>query len=81
MPSVLQPDGFDGWRSTEQFLDLVCADEDLLRAGFDAIIAAEWPTSPIGPTRERRRSLPPLRPGRAARGGEDTREGEDTRGR
>jgi hypothetical protein len=28
----------------EQFLVLLCADEGLLRAGFDAIIAAEWPT-------------------------------------
>src|SRR5664279_5317725 len=28
----------------EQFLALLCADEGLLRAGFDAIIAAEWPT-------------------------------------
>ena len=30
----------------EQFLELVCADEDLLRAEFDAIIAAEWPSPP-----------------------------------
>jgi hypothetical protein len=30
----------------EQFLDLVCADDELLRAEFDAIIAAEWPTPP-----------------------------------
>ena len=30
----------------EQFLDLLCSDEDLLRAEFDAIIAAEWPTPP-----------------------------------
>jgi len=26
----------------EEFLDLVCADEELLRAEFDAIIAQEW---------------------------------------
>jgi hypothetical protein len=31
----------------DQFLDLVCADEELLRAEFDAIIAAEWP-NPAG---------------------------------
>ncbi len=30
----------------EQFLELLCADEDLLRAEFDAIIAAEWPSPP-----------------------------------
>ena len=28
----------------QAFLDLVCADEQLLRAEFDAIIAREWPT-------------------------------------
>jgi len=30
----------------EQFIELVCADEDLVRAEFDAIIAAEWPSPP-----------------------------------
>ena len=30
----------------EQFLDLICNDEDLLAAEFDAIIAAEWPRPP-----------------------------------
>jgi hypothetical protein len=30
----------------EQFLALICSDEDLLRAEFDAIIAAEWPDPP-----------------------------------
>jgi hypothetical protein len=29
----------------EEFLELVCADKDLLRAEFDAIIAQGWPTS------------------------------------
>lgn len=28
----------------EEFLELVCADEELLRAEFDAIIAREWPS-------------------------------------
>jgi hypothetical protein len=52
MPKVLQPDGFDDGRGTdEQFLDLLCADEDLLGAEFDAIITAEWPTPPIIPPR------------------------------
>lgn len=27
----------------EEFLELLCAEEDLLRAKFDAMIAAEWP--------------------------------------
>ena len=40
----------DGSRATlgtdEQFLQLIYADEDLLRAEFDAIIAAEWPSPP-----------------------------------
>jgi hypothetical protein len=30
----------------EQFLALICSEEDLLRAEFDAIIAAEWPSPP-----------------------------------
>jgi hypothetical protein len=32
--------------SDEEFLALIYADEQLLRAEFDAIIAAEWPTPP-----------------------------------
>jgi len=31
---------------TDQFLALVCADEQLLRDEFDAIIADAWPTPP-----------------------------------
>jgi hypothetical protein len=40
----------------EEFLALLCADEDLLRAEFDAIVAANWdrPTPP--------RPTPPRRP-------------------
>jgi hypothetical protein len=33
----------------EQFLDLICSDQDLLAAEFDAIIAAEWPGPPANP--------------------------------
>lgn len=56
MSHILHPDAFDATRSVEeQFLDWL-AEEDLIAAEFDAIIAAEWP----GP--------PPLRPGRCARG-------------
>ena len=41
----------------EQFLELVCADPDLLQAEFEAIVSAEWPApSPQAPPR-----LPPLR--------------------
>jgi hypothetical protein len=29
-----------------EFLDLICADEELLRAEFDALIAAGWPIEP-----------------------------------
>jgi hypothetical protein len=68
VPPTLQPDGYEATRSTdEQFLDLLLADEDLLRAEFDAIIAAEWP----GP--------PPGRPGRGARA--ERRPGETRRRR
>ncbi len=30
----------------DTFLDLLCADEELLRAEFEAIVAAEWPRPP-----------------------------------
>ncbi len=30
----------------EEFLAIVCSDEDLLRAEFEALIAAEWPSPP-----------------------------------
>ena len=30
----------------DEFLDLLCADEELLRAEFEAIVAAEWPRPP-----------------------------------
>jgi hypothetical protein len=30
----------------EQFLDLICNDQDLLAAEFEAIIAAAWPAPP-----------------------------------
>ena len=60
MSQIWLPDGPDEPRGTEaQFLDLLLADDDLLRAEFDAIIAAEWP----GP--------PPNLPRRRVRGGPD----------
>jgi hypothetical protein len=47
MPQIRSPDSIDDTRSAEeQFLDLLLADDELLRAEFDAIIAAEWPGPP-----------------------------------
>lgn len=52
--------------SAEDFLDLLCADEDLLDAEFEAIIAANWPGAPKPPSRRDRgdgehRQPPPRR--------------------
>jgi hypothetical protein len=41
----------------QAFVDLVCADDELMRAEFDALIAASWPTPP---------AVPPVRPRRPA---------------
>jgi hypothetical protein len=35
--------------SHDAFLDLIYQDEELLRADFDALIAASWPPSPPSP--------------------------------
>jgi len=32
--------------TSELFLELLCADEDLLRAEFEAIVACDWPSPP-----------------------------------
>jgi hypothetical protein len=49
----------------EEFLALLCADEQLVRAEFDAIIAAGWPAPPPGPgSRMPARGGPPARPRR-----------------
>jgi hypothetical protein len=45
----------------EQFLALICADEDLLRAEFDAIIAASW-DQPASPQRPGHNRLPAQHP-------------------
>jgi len=58
MPSHAVPDAGIGPSVDDPFLDIVCADEDLLRAEFDAIIATEWPTPPIAP-RGHRAQVPP----------------------
>ncbi len=60
MSQIWQPAGAEHTRSVEeQFLDLLLADDDLIQAEFNAIIAAEWP----GP--------PPNLPRRRVRGGPD----------
>jgi hypothetical protein len=42
----------------EAFIDLVCADDELLHAAFDAIVAQEWPVPPSVPPAPRRAGLP-----------------------
>ena len=32
----------------DQFIVLICSDEQLLRAEFDAIVARQWPSPPAG---------------------------------
>lgn len=58
----------------EEFLRLVCADEELLRAEFDAIIAREWPARrpPVRPAAPRG-SDPDPRAHQEARGGQAAR--------
>jgi hypothetical protein len=47
VPQILHTDSVDAPPSAdEEFLELLCADQALLRAEFDAIIAAEWPNPP-----------------------------------
>jgi hypothetical protein len=66
MPQTRPPDRAGATRSAEEkFLDLLLADDDLIRAEFDAIIAAEWSGSPPSPPRRRVRGGPD--PGRIRR--------------
>ncbi len=47
MSKIWLPAGAGDTRSVEdRFLDLLLADDDLVQAEFDAIIAAEWPGPP-----------------------------------
>jgi hypothetical protein len=49
--------------AAEQFLELLCADPDWVRAEFDAIMAAEWPIPPpTGPRRGAGADQAPHRP-------------------
>jgi len=49
MPTVSTRHHDSSLAAEEEFLAIVCSDEDLVRAEFDAIIAAEWPSFPRGP--------------------------------
>ncbi len=71
MPQITRTDGSTATAtggSDEQFLELLCTDEDLLRAEFDAIIAAGWPSPP--PAAPARRVGAERRPRRVRRRGE-----------
>ena len=46
MAAILQADEGRTRTLEEQFIDLVCSDEALLRAEFEDIITAEWPAPP-----------------------------------
>lgn len=37
----------------EQFIGLVCGDDELVQAEFDALVAAEWRECPAGPPGDR----------------------------
>lgn len=50
----------------EEFLSLICADDELLRAEFDAIITASW-GQPARPRRPRRARPPARYPQRRGR--------------
>lgn len=60
MPTISEPCG-EGIARTidEEFLELLCSDEELLRAEFEAIVAAEWPTPPMRPPRPSPAGRPP----------------------
>jgi hypothetical protein len=64
MPAIPVRDREAAATSDAEFFALVCSDEDLLRAEFDAIIADEWPDPPPP---ERGRGDTVERPTRAVR--------------
>jgi hypothetical protein len=47
MPSISTT--HDALAAEDEFLAILCSDEELVRAEFDAIIAAEWPSLPPDP--------------------------------
>ena len=73
MTTCINPSAEADVGTDEAFLDLVCADDDLLRAEFEAIIEANWPAPPRSSARlpwpdrptprgSRRRSVPTIAP-------------------
>ncbi|MDQ1735651.1 MAG: hypothetical protein QOH56_1902 [Pseudonocardiales bacterium] len=46
MPTIPTPHLESTLADEDEFLEILCSDEDLVRAEFDAIIAAEWPSLP-----------------------------------
>ena len=44
--TTISPDRTSADQLTEEFLELVCADEELLRAEFDEIVAQQWISPP-----------------------------------
>ncbi len=60
MPTISETwGGSNAGTIDEEFLDLVCSDEELLRAEFEAIVAAEWPMPPMRPPRPSPAGRPP----------------------
>lgn len=49
MTQILEGTEADTAPTRQSFIEVVCGDEDLLRAEFDAIIAAGWPDPPPRP--------------------------------
>jgi len=49
MPDPLAEAGATAAPTDDEFIDLICQDEELLRAEFDALIAASWLTPPPPP--------------------------------
>ena len=71
MPATWRPVHLAVPQATKDaFVDLICSDEQLLRAAFDEIIAAEWPAPPSARRRPHQGDLPAGgegRPGLVAR--------------
>jgi hypothetical protein len=60
MPTISETRGEGNARTLdEEFLELVCSDEELLRAEFEAIVAAGWPRTPARPPLRRPAGRPP----------------------
>jgi len=51
----------------EAFIDLVCSDDELMRAAFDAIVTEEWPSAPSPPRPARAAGFPEPRRSRRSR--------------